>query len=57
MTEQERIEIEQRFDELERRFHGLMRQVLETRVGLGQIAEILARMLHVDVSAAEEPEN
>ena len=53
MTEQERLEIEQRFDELERRFHGLTKQVLETRVGLGKIAGILAQMLHIDEQGAE----
>ena len=48
MTEQERLEIERRFETLEYRFNGLTEQVLETRAGLGKIAEILAQMLHVE---------
>ena len=38
---------------METRLDSLTKRLLEMQVGLGQIAEILARMLHVEADAEE----
>ena len=47
-------EQELRLRHLEARVDGLAKQVLEVQAGLGQIAEILAQMLHIDAEAEQE---